>query len=79
MSDLVVQIIRTLAQTAAGAIITWLATNGYDVDSEALVGLLFMVISAAWAAATTWLSVNVHPVFGWLSIVPAAPAYNGDA
>ena len=75
MPDLATQIIRTLAQTAAGALMTFLATSGYDIDEGAIVGLLFMVFSATWAAGTTWLAANVHPAFGLLSIVPSRPSY----
>lgn len=75
MSDTVTLLIRTLAQTAAGAAATWLATRGFQIDDAALQSVLFVVFSAVWATATTWLAGHVNPMFGYLSIVPKTPTY----
>lgn len=81
MSDLITQLIRTAAQAVAGALLTWFATSGVDLgaDPEVIVGLLFAVFTTLWAVATTWLAANVHPIFGFLSIVRRAPTYGVDS
>ncbi len=76
LNDTVVSIIRTFVPAAVGAVITFLAANGIDVDAEAFEAVLFPVVTGVYYIAARALA-EAFPAAGWLLGYPAAPSYDG--
>jgi hypothetical protein len=77
MNDAVIALIRTIVPIGVGALITWLALLGVELDPEiaaATITSLTGLISAAYYAVVKVVSVNV-PWVGWFLGYPANPTY----
>lgn len=78
----IIAALRTGVATLVGLAITWLVSVGVTLPDGAEVQLnaiLFVVITAGYTALVNWLSVKVHPAFGYLLGVPKTPEYNAVA
>jgi len=78
MNDYVVSLIRTLVPVAVGALVAWLATIGFDIDSEALVAPITGILIAVYYAAARWAESR-WPAAGALLGRKAAPTYGGQS
>ena len=72
----ITQGIRTAAQAIAGLVAVLLVDRlGIGIDEVAFELVLAGLLSGLYAVITTWLAKNVHPIFGYLSILPSTPKY----
>lgn len=82
LRDALVAAVRTAAAALAAFIITWLVQQGWDfpddVDAQINVAV-FLAVTAAYNLLVNWLATKVHPAFGYLLLVPKAPAYAPSA
>ena len=78
-NDLVRQAVRVAANTAAGTVGAFLLSQGFEVDHMALLLVLTAVISSVYAVAIRLLANHIHPLFGYLQLVPSQPQYEGVA
>lgn len=79
LRDQVVAAVRTVAAALAAFILTWLLQRGWDLpdDVDAQINVaVFLAVTAAYNLLVNWLATHVHPAFGYLLIVPKAPAYS---
>ena len=76
MNDLVIAFIRTWVPTIAGAIATWLLSLGIEIDSAALAGIFFSVLSGIYCLTVRLLAEKWSWV-GNLLGVNKAPVYEG--
>ena len=76
-SDQLVQLIRTIAQALTLAIVGWLTSNlGVEIESEMLnSNFVYPVALGLWVYVVSWLEQNVHPAFGFLSVIRKSPKY----
>lgn len=65
MSDEVTRLIRTLVQAAAAAAVGWLASQGVEIEVDALVAVLFPVVMVLTTAVVQFLSTRL-PFLGGL-------------
>lgn len=78
--DYLAALVRTAAAALAGYVLAFLFQHGWDlpdaVDSQISLALA-TGLAGAYNLAVNWLTVHVHPAFGYLLIVPKTPVY-GD-
>lgn len=73
--------IRTGAAALVTAIITWVTGLGVAVPEhfdESVTIVLFSLGIAAYNALVNFLEKKVHPVFGYLLIIPRSPEYEKE-
>lgn len=74
MNDWLVGLIRTLAQAAAGALLTWLVSRGIELDEEPVVVVLFALFTGIYREVVTLLAKR-WPALEWLNGWKAQPQY----
>lgn len=77
MSDFLTSLIRTYVPIAVGAVVSWLATRGINLDSAAAAGLasfLTGILSAVYYLAVRLLEKK-FPQLGWLLGSAKKPEY----
>lgn len=79
LKDMIVAAVRTAAAALAAFIISFLLKYGWDfpddVDAQ-INGAVFLAVLFGYNFVVNWLATHVHPAFGYLLIVPKAPAYD---
>lgn len=68
MSNFVTSLIRTYVPIAVGAVLSWLAVRGFELDQNATEGLVIFltgVLQAAYYFVVRWLETR-YPQFGVL-------------
>lgn len=78
MNDLFTSYIRTAVPSLVGAVATWLATKGMELDEGTLAGLVAFLtgtLTMLYYLVVRMFEKYVSPKFGWLLGYPKAPAY----
>lgn len=73
---------RSAIAAVVGLAVTWLLARGVELDSAAATALItavFAVVVWAYNSLINWLTVKVHPAFGYLLGAPKTPEYNSVA
>ena len=77
--DSIIAAIRTGVATVVGILITYLVSQGFDID-ENIKSELTVVLIALITAAYNWLVIvlekHVNPYFGILLGIPKTPTYS---
>lgn len=72
--------IRTAIAGAVGALVTWLATKGIDIDSDVIKGALqtivFFFTTSVYNAGVNWLQAKYGKRWGFLLGIPKLPNYD---
>jgi uncharacterized membrane protein (DUF441 family) len=77
MSDFIISVIRTWVPIGVGALITWLATKGVELDDTVRANLIAGatgLVSAVYYALVRALEEK-NSNFGWLLGIRKAPKY----
>ncbi len=76
--DNLVAAIRTAVAGMVGAVITWLATKGIDIDDafkELVIFIVFGVVTTGYNFLVNWLQAKFGKAFGFLLLIPKLPTY----
>lgn len=80
MMNEVIRLIRTMVQAAVAAVVVWLADKGIQVDSDALLLVVWPFVMAATTAGVKFLSElpGVGPWIALLNGPRVEPQYDYD-
>ena len=74
MNDTIVSFIRTYTPVVVGAVLSYLARHGFEIQVNPVAASAFVI--AVYYALARFLEKR-WPVFGWLLGTPKEPAYQG--
>lgn len=78
LSNLLIAGIRTGVAAVVAVLITLLIRLGFTPPAEfeaAITSVLLFLVAIGYNVAVNWLTINVHPIFGYLLGVPKTPTY----
>lgn len=68
-------IVRTVVPLIVGALISWAAKAGLELDDGAIASALTVIVTTVYYAVVRVLEARIAPAWGWLLGVAKVPTY----